>query len=219
MDTLSINIFQQARQIVAQAEREMAEVASRFEAAFPLSREEKEELRPSPVDAFDHWSVELAPKNAGATFLMTPSEGGSWTLDVVERGRDHLHELGSFHAGNGASGTRGRLRAARVVNAIGSWLEAKGKLPAGDMETVLVFEANARVEVKQESRPKVAPAPQQQLQQPPHLEAHPMPAIQPRWLDMLPGAQEIVPESALAVAAANEARPQNTFHIGKIFGF
>lgn len=216
MDSLSINIFKQARLVVAQAEREMAEVGNRFDAAFPLSREEKEELRPTPVDAFDRWSIELSPKNAGATFLMTPEEGGSWTLDVVERGRDQAQELGSFHAGNVSNGTRGRLRAARVVNAMGSWLEVKGKLPSQDMETVLVFEANARVEVKQESRPKA--------QQPQHLPQHHMegnvpPVIQPRWLDMLPGAQEVVPESALAVAAANESRPQTGRHLGKIFGF
>ncbi len=216
MDSLSINIFKQARQVVAQAEREMAEVGDRFDAAFPLSREERDELRPMPVDAFDQWSVELSPKNAGASFLMTPEDGGAWRLEVVERGRDQLQELGSFFAGNGSNATRGRLRAARVVNAIGSWLEAKGKLPSPDMETVLVFEANARVELKQESRPKVQQPPQQPHH---HLEANAAPLIQPRWLDMLPGAQEVVPESALAVAASNEARPQTARHLGKIFGF
>jgi glycine/D-amino acid oxidase-like deaminating enzyme len=215
MDSLSINIFKQARLVVAQAEREMAEVGDRFDAAFPLSREEKDELRPTPVDVFDQWSIELSPKNAGATFLMTPEDGGAWTLDVVEGGRDQSQQLGRFHAGNGSSGTRGRLRAARVVNAIGSWLEAKGKLPSPDMETVLVFEANARVEVKQESRPRVQPPPQQQH----HFEGNAPPVIQPRWLDMLPGAQEVVPESALAVAASNESRTQTTRHLGKIFGF
>jgi hypothetical protein len=215
MDSLSINIFKQARLVVAQAEREMAEVGDRFDAAFPLSREEKDELRPTPVDAFDQWSIELSPKNAGATFLMTPEDGGAWTLDVVEGARDQSQQLGRFHAGNGCSGTRGRLRAARVVNAIGSWLEAKGKLPSPDMETVLVFEANARVEVKHESRPRV----QQPQQQPHHLEGIAPPVIQPRWLDMLPGAQEVVPESALAVAASNESRTQTTRHLGKIFGF
>ncbi|MGI8770693.1 MAG: hypothetical protein ACR2JE_04585 [Acidobacteriaceae bacterium] len=216
MDSLSINIFKQARQVVAQAEREMAEVGNRFDGAFPLSREEKDELRPTPVDAFDQWSIELSPKNAGATFLMSPEDGGAWRLEVVERGGHQLQELGSFYAGNGSNGTRGRLRAARVVNAIGSWLEAKGKLPSPDMETVLVFEANARVEVKQESRPKLQQV-QQQSQH--HLDASAPPVIQPRWLDMLPGAQEVVPESALAVAASNESRPQTSRHLGKIFGF
>ncbi len=212
MGSLSNNIFQQARLLVAQADRELAELASRFEEAFPLSSEEKEELRPCPVDAFDRWSVELAPKDTKATFLMTPENSGAWLLEVVERGNEPAR-LGTFQAGGLGNGARGRLRAARVVTAIGDWMERRsGKGPAMDMETVLVLEANTRVEIKAEAQAK--PTAQAAAKQEERLEP-----IQPRWLDMLPGAQQAVPETALLNAAQKENRQQVSFAIGKIFGY
>ncbi len=213
MGSLSINIFQQARLLVAQADRELTELATRFDEAFPLSSEEKEQLRPCPVDAFDRWSIELAPKDSKAAFLMTPEGSGAWLLEVAERGKEPSR-LGSFQAGNGANGSRGRLRAARMVSAIGDWLERRpGKPSSVDMETVLVLEANTRVEIKAEAQPKVA------AHAPAKAEERSAEAIQPRWLDMLPGAQETVADAALVGMAQKENRQQVSFTIGKIFGY
>jgi hypothetical protein len=234
MGTLASNIFQQARMLVAQADREMTELAARFESSFPLSREEKEELRPCAVDAYDAWSIELAPRDGAATFLMTPQDDRTWLLSVA-RGEDIPVELGRFQAGWGANEVRGRLRAARVVSAIGNWLENRSagcgapvpsRLVSVEGKAYIEFTAQAHMPAQPgngggiQTSPKAPAAEPETIAAGRILEAstagHPAQAAQPRWLDMLPGAQasEVEP----AIPALLENRPQVAFRLGKIFG-
>jgi hypothetical protein len=239
MGTLSSSIFQQARLLVAQADREMADLAARFESSFQLSREEREELRPSPVDAYDAWSIELAPRDGSAVFLMTPQDDRTWAL-AVARGEDMPLELGRFQAGQPGNEARRRLHAARVVSAIGSWLENKtSAAPPSAPDRIVSLEGKAYIEFKAQahmsspqahpqpaqtqssiqvqpaSRPK-APDSSDQPSQARILESTSSQSTQPRWLDMLPGAQAGDPEAL--PPALLEPRQQVAFRLGKIFG-
>ncbi len=210
MDHISpTNVFQQARQLVAEADRKLEELAARFEDAFDFSKEEKEELRPHPSDHYEEWTVELAPKSTRALFLLTPRESRDWGLSVIEGERAPLH-LGFFKGGTKANGGSRRLRAARLISAIGDWVEedqptqAAGKSIQSKPEQAKP-ELIARTEAKAvETKPDAAGA---------EIGDKPIP-VPPRWLDMVPGGQEI----PAAVQAKKEAGSQAAFGLGKIFG-
>ncbi len=126
-------IFHQARQLVAEADRKLEELEHRFNEAFEFSREERDELAPRASDEYANWTIELAPKSLRAIFLLTPKTGREWSLEVMDP--EHgMRSLGLFRGGdNGVGGSR-RLRAARVVSAIGSWVEKSTQIamPAAD---------------------------------------------------------------------------------------
>jgi hypothetical protein len=198
-------IFHQARQLVAEADRKLEELEHRFNEAFEFSREERDELAPRASDEYANWTIELAPKSLRAIFLLTPKTGREWSLEVMDP--EHgMRSLGLFRGGdNGVGGSR-RLRAARVVSAIGSWVEKATQIPAPSQQTV----SNSRKEshMRGEAKPievKADLPPRDQM---------PMPAA-PRWLDMLPDAQGI-PLPDAAVAKKNNA--QVGFGLGRIFG-
>ena len=97
------------------------------------------------------------------------------------------------------------VRAARVVSAIGSWVE-KSQMPMPQQQTV----SNSRKDshMRAEAKPievKADLPPRDQM---------PMPAA-PRWLDMLPDAQGM-PLPDAVVAKKNSA--QVGFGLGRIFG-
>jgi hypothetical protein len=116
-----------------------------------------------------------------------------------------MRSLGLFRGGdNGVGGSR-RLRAARVVSAIGSWVEKASQMPTPTQQTVPTSrkEAHMRSEAKPIEVKADLPA-RDQL---------PMPAA-PRWLDMLPDAQGMpLPDAAVAKKNA-----QVGFGLGRIFG-
>jgi hypothetical protein len=199
------NIFQHARQLVAEADRRLEELEHRFNEAFEFSREERDELAPRASDEYANWTVELTPKSARAIFLLTPKTGREWSLEVMDP--EHgMRSLGLFRGGdNGVGGSR-RLRAARVVSAIGSWVEKAAQIPMPQQQPV----SNSRKEshMRAEAKPievKADLPPRDQM---------PMPAA-PRWLDMLPDAQNMpVPDAA----AAKKNNAQVGFGLGRIFG-
>ena len=202
------SIFNQARQLVQEAYRKLEELEHRFNEAFEFSREERDELAPRASDEYANWTIELAPKSLRAIFLLTPKTGREWSLEVMDP--EHgMRSLGLFRGGdNGVGGSR-RLRAARVVSAIGSWVE-KAQMPMPAQQTVPTSRKEAahiraeRAETKQVEVKADLP-PRDQM---------PMPAA-PRWLDMLPDAQGMpLPDSA--VAKKNNA--QVGFGLGRIFG-
>jgi hypothetical protein len=199
------SIFNQARQLVQEADRKLEELEHRFNEAFEFSREERDELAPRASDEYANWTIELAPKSLRAIFLLTPKTGREWSLEVMDP--EHgMRSLGLFRGGdNGVGGSR-RLRAARVVSAIGSWVE-KAQMPLPPQQSVPTSRkeaAHMRAEVKQVEVKADLP-PRDQM---------PMPAA-PRWLDMLPDAQG-VPLPDTAVAKKNNA--QVGFGLGRIFG-
>jgi hypothetical protein len=202
------SIFNQARQLVQEADRKLEELEHRFNEAFEFSREERDELAPRASDEYANWTIELAPKSLRAIFLLSPKTGREWSLEVMDP--EHgMRSLGLFRGGdNGVGGSR-RLRAARVVSAIGSWVE-KAQVPLPPQQTVPTSRKEAahiraeRAESKQVEVKADLP-PRDQM---------PMPAA-PRWLDMLPDAQGM-PLPDAAVAKKNNA--QVGFGLGRIFG-
>lgn len=203
MEHSSGSIFQQARQLVAEADRKIEELELRFNEGFDFSREERDELMPRASDEYANWTIELAPKSLRAIFLLTPKSGREWSLEVMDP--EHgMRSLGLFRGGdNGVGGSR-RLRAARVVSAIGNWVEKAHQqgavlqsVSAGRKDSNMRSEAKP-IEVKSEI---------------PMRADIPMPAA-PRWLDMLPDAQGMpMPDPAIA-----KKNPQVGFGLGRIFG-
>ena len=198
------SIFSQARQLVAEADRKLEELEHRFNEAFEFSREERDELAPRASDEYANWTIELAPKSLRAIFLLSPKTGREWSLEVMDP--EHgMRSLGLFRGGdNGVGGSR-RLRAARVVSAIGSWVEKSSHLAAPQQQSV----SSSRKESHMRSEAK----PIEVKGDLPPRDQMPMPAA-PRWLDMLPDAQGPLPDSA--VAKKNNA--QVGFGLGRIFG-
>jgi len=198
------SIFQQARQLVAEADRKLEELEHRFNEAFEFSRDERDELMPRASDEYANWTIELAPKGQRAIFLLTPKTGREWSLEVMDP--EHgMRSLGLFRGGdNGVGGSR-RLRAARVVSAMGTWVE-KASMAMSQQQTV----ASSRKESQMRGEAK----PVEVKADLPLREPMPMPAA-PRWLDMLPDAQNM-PGSDSAVAKKNNA--QVGFGLGRIFG-
>jgi hypothetical protein len=198
-------IFQQARQLVAEADRKLEELEHRFNEAFEFSREERDELGPRASDEYANWTIELAPKSLRAIFLLSPKTGREWSLEVMDP--EHgMRSLGLFKGGdNGVGGSR-RLRAARVVSAIGSWVEKSSHMAMPQQQSV----SSSRKESHMRSEAK----PIEVKGDLPPRDQMPMPAA-PRWLDMLPDAQGM-PVSDSAAAKKNNA--QVGFGLGRIFG-
>jgi len=198
------SIFHQARQLVQEADRKLEELEHRFNEAFEFSRDERDELMPRASDEYANWTIELAPKSLRAIFLLTPKTGREWSLEVMDP--EHgMRSLGLFKGGdNGVGGSR-RLRAARVVSAIGSWVEKATQIstPAQQSVSTSRKEAHMRSEAK----------PVEVKGDLPLRDQMPMPAA-PRWLDMLPDAQGMpLPDTAVAKKNA-----QVGFGLGRIFG-
>lgn len=203
MEHNSGNIFQQARQLVMEADRKIEELELRFNEAFEFSREERDEMMPRASDEYANWTIELAPKSLRAIFLLTPKSGREWSLEVMDP--EHgMRSLGMYRGGdNGVGGSR-RLRAARVISAIGNWVEkAHQSAPIPQAVPTSRKEASMRQEAK----------PVEVKSEMPMREPMPMPAA-PRWLDMLPDAQGVpMPDPALIKKNA-----QVGFGLGRIFG-
>ncbi len=197
-------IFQQARQLVQEADRKLEELEHRFNEAFEFSREERDELMPRASDEYASWTIELAPKSLRAIFLLTPKTGREWSLEVMDP--EHgMRSLGLFRGGdNGVGGSR-RLRAARVVSAIGGWVEKT--------HSPLAQSAPQAVATSRKDTMRAEAKPVEVKADLPMREPMPMPAA-PRWLDMLPDAQGMpLPDSVVA-----KKNPQVGFGLGRIFG-
>ena len=199
------SIFHQARQLVQEADRKLEELEHRFNEAFEFSRDERDELMPRASDEYANWTIELAPKSLRAIFLLTPKTGREWSLEVMDP--EHgMRSLGLFKGGdNGVGGSR-RLRAARVVSAIGSWVEKATQISTPAQQSVPTSRKEAHM--RSEAKPVEVKADL------PLRDQMPMPAA-PRWLDMLPDAQGMpLPDAA----AAKKNNAQVGFGLGRIFG-
>src|SRR5262252_1892728 len=102
MDQALTEIFDQARKVVADADRRIAEeeerrteqererllleLSARVEEAFDFTTKEKLALEPR-LDVQDGVGVvEFVVRTVRAIFLLSPVEGNTWTLQVIQEG-------------------------------------------------------------------------------------------------------------------------------------
>jgi hypothetical protein len=142
MDQALVDVFEQARKVVADADRKVAEeeerrrdseregllqqLGARIEDAFDFTSKEKLELQPR-LDVQDGVGVlEFVVRSQRAIFLLVLSESNTWTLKVVEDGHQP-QMLSEFNGGTKIEQASRRLAAARIVTAVGNWIQnAKG---------------------------------------------------------------------------------------------
>ena len=152
MDQALVDVFEQARKVVADADRKVAEeeerrktsqqqelllrLGARIEDAFDFTSKEKLELQPR-LDVLDGVGVvEFVVRSQRAIFLLLPREGNTWTLEIV--GDGHKPEvLREFQGGAKTDQASRRLAAARIVTAIGNWVQnVKGAHAVSNSQTV-----------------------------------------------------------------------------------
>jgi DNA-binding protein H-NS len=138
MDQALVDVFEQARKVVADADRKIAEeeerrrenererlmqqLAARIEDAFDFTSKEKLELE-TRLDVQDGIAVlEFVVRRARAIFLLFPNESNTWTLQMIEDGHQP-HVLGEFQGGTKAEQGSRRLAAARIVTMVGNWVQ------------------------------------------------------------------------------------------------
>jgi hypothetical protein len=139
MDQALVDVFEQARKVVADADRKIAEeaerhreqerekllqqLAARLEDAFDFTSKEKVELQ-LRLDLHEGVGVvEFVVRSLRAIFLLLPSENNMWTLQVVEDDRELL-VLSEFHGGTKTEQASRRLSAARIVTEVGNWVQS-----------------------------------------------------------------------------------------------
>jgi hypothetical protein len=138
MDQALVDVFEQARKVVADADRTIAEeearrrqseresllqlLGARIEDAFDFTSKEKLELQPR-LDVQDGIGVvEFVVRSQRAIFLLIPDEADTWTLQVVEDGHEP-QVLSQCHSGTKTEQASRRLAAARIVTAVGNWVQ------------------------------------------------------------------------------------------------
>jgi hypothetical protein len=138
MDQSLVDVFEQARTVVADADRKIAEeeerrrqgeresllqqLAARMEAAFDFTSKEKLELQPR-LDVQDGIGIiEFVVRSQRTIFMLSPREDDTWTLQVVED--SHKPQvLNEFQGGTKTEQASRRLAAARIVTAVGNWVQ------------------------------------------------------------------------------------------------
>ncbi len=144
MEQALADMFDQARKLVTEADRRLAEeeerrhekeretslmeLAGRVEAAFDFTSKEKLELDPR-LDLQDGRPlIEFVVRSLRAIFVLAPLGDAQWTLAVLDDGREP-QELGQFKGGTKADAGSRRLAAARIVTAIGNWTQKIQPVP------------------------------------------------------------------------------------------
>jgi hypothetical protein len=144
MEQMLAEMFDQARKLVAEADRKLAEeeerrqekereailmeLAGRVESAFDFTSKEKLELDPR-LDLQDGKPlIEFVVRSLRAIFVLAPQASGQWLLSVVDDGREP-QSLGEFKGGSKADAGSRRLAAARIVTAIGNWTQKIQPVP------------------------------------------------------------------------------------------
>ena len=145
MEQVLLDMFEQARKLVVETDRRLAEendrirdkereakmleLSAQIECAFDFTSKEKVELDPRLDYQDGKPTVEFIVRSLRAIFVMTPENDGMWHLNAIEDGREP-HLLGEFQGGTKADATSRRLAAARIVTAIGNWSQKGQPLAA-----------------------------------------------------------------------------------------
>jgi hypothetical protein len=145
MEQVLLDMFEQARKLVVETDRRLAEendrimekereaklleLSAMIESAFDFTSKEKLELDPRLDIQDGEPTVEFIVRSQRAIFVMAPLSEGNWTLSALEDG--HAPQLlGEFKGGKKGDGPSRRLAAARVVTAIGNWAQKGHTVPA-----------------------------------------------------------------------------------------
>ncbi len=145
MEQVLLEMFEQARKLVVETDRRLAEendrirekereaklleLSAQIEAAFDFTSKEKLELDPRLDIQDGKPTVEFIVRSLRAIFVLSPQPEGMWTLSSLEDGRAP-QLLGEFQGGTKNDGGSRRLAAARIVTAIGNWSQKGQPLPA-----------------------------------------------------------------------------------------
>jgi hypothetical protein len=138
MDQTLIDMFDQARKVVADADRRIAEeedrlrereresllieLSARLDDAFDFTSKEKLALEPR-LDVQDGVGVvEFVVRGLRAIFLLSPGAGNTWALHVIADGHE-LQMLSEFQGGTKGDHASRRLAAARIVTTVGDWVQ------------------------------------------------------------------------------------------------
>src|ERR1700761_420794 len=136
MEQILLEMFEQARKLVVETDRKLAEendrirekeregklleLSTQIEAAFDFTSKEKLELDPR-LDLQDGKPTgEFIVRSLRAIFVMSPRADGIWSVHALEDGREP-QSLGEFQGGTRSNAASRRLAAARIVPAIGNW--------------------------------------------------------------------------------------------------
>ena len=136
MEQVLLEMFEQARKLVVETDRRLAEendrvrekerearlleLSAQIEASFDFTSKEKLELDPRLDMQDGRATVEFIVRSLRAIFVMAPQLDGIWTLSALEDGRAP-QLLGEFQGGSKGDAPSRRLAAARIVTAIGNW--------------------------------------------------------------------------------------------------
>jgi hypothetical protein len=136
MEQVLLEMFEQARKLVVETDRRLAEendrvmqkeresrlleLSAQIEAAFDFTSKEKLELDPR-LDIQDNKpTVEFIVRSMRTIFVLTPQTENEWVLSALEDGHAP-QSMGTFQGGKKGDGASRRLAAARIVTAIGNW--------------------------------------------------------------------------------------------------
>jgi hypothetical protein len=145
MEQVLLEMFDQARKLVVETDRKLAEendrirekereaklleLSTQIEAAFDFTSKEKLELDPRLDIQDGKPTVEFIVRSLRTIFVLTPQPEGIWSLSALEDGRG-AQLLGEFQGGTKGDGASRRLAAARIVTAIGNWSQKGQPLAA-----------------------------------------------------------------------------------------
>ena len=145
MEQVLLEMFEQARKLVVETDRRLAEendrirekereaklleLSAQIEAAFDFTSKEKLELDPRLDMQDGKPTVEFIVRSLRTIFVMSPQPEGIWSLNALEDGRTP-QSLGEFQGGTKGDAASRRLAAARIVTAIGNWSQKGQPLPA-----------------------------------------------------------------------------------------
>jgi len=168
MDQTLADVFEQARKVVADADRKVAEeeerrteservllleqLSARIEDAFDFTSKEKLELEPR-LDVQEGVAVvEFVVRSLRAIFLLSPGESDTWTLQVVEDG--HAPQmLNEFQGGTKTEPASRRLAAARIVTTVGNWVQ-NARRPPQSVQAVPNIKQSSRLQLRDEQKPE-----------------------------------------------------------------
>jgi hypothetical protein len=242
MESNLSEVFDQARQLVAEADRrvaetekrrreiegqaKLAELVVRAEEAFDFTSREKLELDPRMDVHEDVAVIEFVVRAARAIFVLAPKDDVMWDLLVVEDGKN-VSSVAEIVGGIKAEPNSRRLAAARVVASIAIWVE-KNRTRRGGSQAAQAQVQNPQVQAAPAYvQPQVLDAASPAASIPAAYEPRErrvvdgVPASQPRFDEAVAAKANPVPPPvprSAPVQNANPAPRQSYGTFGKFFG-